>query len=122
MSDLPPTAVFDCTIFLQALASRKGPAFACWQLVEAGQITLYLSPDVLDEVTEVLNRPELHQRFQALTPERVQVYLAAVRKHAKFIADVPARITYPRDPKDERYLNLAIAINARYIVTQTTIC
>jgi len=118
MSELPPPAVFDCTIFLQALANRSGPAYACWQLVESGHVTLYLGPDVLAEVTDELNRPELHQKLKSLTPKKVQVYLAKVRTHATFIDDVPKRFTYPRDPKDEPYLNLAIATSGRYLVTR----
>jgi putative PIN family toxin of toxin-antitoxin system len=109
MSETPPAAVFDCTVFLQALANRKGPAFACWQPVDSGRVTLYLSDPELAEVTEVLNRPELHQKLKTLTPEKVQAYLATVRTRATFIADVPHHFTYPRDPKDEPYLNLAIA-------------
>jgi len=43
-------AVFDCTVFVQAALSRKGPAYACLSLVEAEHVTLYVSSDILDEV------------------------------------------------------------------------
>jgi putative PIN family toxin of toxin-antitoxin system len=118
MSESLPAAVFDCTVFLQALANQKGPAFACWQLVDTGRVTLYLNPQVIAEVTEVLNRPELHQKFKTLTPNKVRVYLSNVVARATILADVPQRFTYPRDPKDEPYINLAIATGARYLVTR----
>jgi putative PIN family toxin of toxin-antitoxin system len=116
MNETPPGAVFDCTVFLQALVNRKGPAFACKQLVDDGQVVLFLSQQVLAEVTEVLNRPELHQKLPALTAERVQAFLADLAARATTVADVPLQFSYPRDPKDEPYLNLALAAGARYLV------
>jgi predicted nucleic acid-binding protein len=47
-------AVFDCMIFLQAAVTDRGPAFACFELVEAGEVTLYVSPLILSEVRDVL--------------------------------------------------------------------
>jgi hypothetical protein len=38
-------AVFDCMVFLQAATSEQGPAFACLELVEANEVTLYLSSE-----------------------------------------------------------------------------
>lgn len=49
-------AVFDCTLFLQAITSDSGPAFKCFQLVEEGRVTLLLSPSVLTEIQDVLSR------------------------------------------------------------------
>jgi hypothetical protein len=34
-----PTAVFDCMVFVQALANAKGPACACYDLVRGGRLT-----------------------------------------------------------------------------------
>ena len=104
-----PGVVFDCTIFLQALANHRGPAFACKRLVDDGRAVLFLSPDVL-------NRPELRQKLRALTAERAQVFLADVQAKAQMLASVPAVFSFPRDPKDEPYLNLALAAGARYLV------
>jgi predicted nucleic acid-binding protein len=36
---------------------------------------------------------------------------------ATFFDSVPAVFTYPRDPNDEPYVNLALAAGARYLVT-----
>lgn len=116
MSSTPPGVVFDCTIFLQALANRNGPAFACKQLVDNGRVVLFLSDAVLQEVREVLGRPELRQKLKTLTPERVLAFLADVTARAVMLADVPNQFSYPRDPKDEPYVNLALAAGARYLV------
>jgi len=116
MSTTAPGAVFDCTVFLQALANRKGPAYACKELVDDGKVVLFLSPDVLAEVTDVLNRPEIRKSLKTITPERVERFLADIAAKATTISEVPKQFTYARDPKDEPYLNLALAARAEYLV------
>jgi PIN domain len=51
-------AVFDCVILLQAAARRTGPAAECLQAVRDGRLKLFLSPDILAEVRDVLGRPK----------------------------------------------------------------
>lgn len=36
---------------------------------------------------------------------------------ALLVAEVPKRVSLERDPRDEGYLNLALAVEARYLVT-----
>ena len=54
---MSPRAVFDCMELVQAVASERGPAFACFQLAREGKIELYVSPAILAEIAEVLGRP-----------------------------------------------------------------
>jgi predicted nucleic acid-binding protein len=98
MTPATPAAVFDCVVFLQAAVSKKGPAFACMRLVETGQVRIALSLEVLDEITDVLNRPELHKKFKSLTPEVADTFLGKLRDKAEFLSEVPKVFAYPRDP------------------------
>ena len=41
---MTPAAVFDCMVFVQALANVNGPAYACYELVRSGR--LHLVPHV----------------------------------------------------------------------------
>ncbi len=111
-------AVFDCNVFVQALLNSRGPAFACKELADNGTITLFLSAEIIEEVKEVLSRPKLQQRFSALTPERVDAFLQDLVNQAVLLTDVPALFSYERDPKDERYVNLALAADAQHLVTR----
>jgi uncharacterized protein len=117
MTSSIPGAVFDCVVLLQAAVSKKGPAFACRGFVDAGRVRLFLSPEVLAEVTEVLNRPELQRKFKTLTPEVVDAFLRDLAEKADLLPDVPKVYAYPRDPDDEPYINLGVAADARYLVT-----
>jgi putative PIN family toxin of toxin-antitoxin system len=112
-----PGAVFDCVVLLQAAISRKGPSFACKELLDAGKVTVFLSPEVLAEITDVLHRPELQKKFKALTPARAEAFLRDLTGKARAITEILHTFSHPRDPEDERYVNLALVAGARYLVT-----
>lgn len=67
---------------------------------------------------DVLLRPKLRAKFPILTPDWVESVLSALEAEADLFYDVPRVIELPRDPKDEPYLNLALAAEARYLVTR----
>lgn len=110
-------AVFDAMVFLQALVNDQGPAFACQRLVDEGKLTLFVSPAILEEVTDITQRPILRRKFQNLTPENVRAFLEEVSALAVLITDIPHAFTYPRDPDDEPYINLAVTAGAHYLVS-----
>ncbi len=99
-------AVLDCMVFLQGAARRESPAGACLLLAELEAIELCLSEEILSEIRDVLSG-ELVQRF-----------LAAIEKRAVVFPEVPHGFDYERDPKDEPYINLAIAAGASYLVSR----
>lgn len=79
------SAVFDCNVYLQAASREKSVAAECLRLVEKGLVKLYLNEDVLTEVEDVLNRPEIGNHFQTLTAELVEAFLLRLRKTAQVI-------------------------------------
>ena len=110
--------VFDCMVFLQGAACAEGPAAACLRLAETGHVELYLSAEVLNEVRDVLTRPKVRRKFPALTDETVTAFLTRVSRFARMIAEVPRVVSLPRDTKDEKYLDLALAAEATYLVSR----
>jgi putative PIN family toxin of toxin-antitoxin system len=120
MTEEHASAVFDCMVFLQGAARRDGPAGLCLSLAEDGTIRLFLSDEILAEVRDVLTRPEIRRKFPILTERYVDEFLAAISATASYRQDVPQVYRYDRDPKDEPYLNLALAAQADYLVTRDT--
>jgi len=112
-----PGAVFDCMVYLQAAARPGGPARACLGMAQQGRVVLCISASIRSEVEDVLTRPKIRQKFPSLTPGAVAVFLGDVDSVAKRVPDVPSVVLLPRDPKDEPYLNLALAVTAKYLVT-----
>jgi putative PIN family toxin of toxin-antitoxin system len=84
----------------------------------AGRVQVFLSPEILLEVIDVLNRPELQEKFKSLTPEAADAYVKEIARKSTIVKDVPKRIALPRDPKDEPYLNLALEAHADFLVTR----
>lgn len=113
-----PTVVFDCMIYLQGLIKEKGPAIDCLEVFERGAVKLLVSDEILGEIADVLARPKLQARYSLLTKERAGKLIEILKDKAELIEEVPSRFTYPRDPKDEKYINLAIQAKADYIVSR----
>ena len=112
------SAVFDTTTLLQAATSRRGPASACLAFVDEGHVKLFISAVTLDEIREVLNRPDIRRSFRKLTDENVLDFLDQLVGKSQMVEDVPRVYRYDRDPDDEPFLNLAIAIQAPFIVSR----
>jgi uncharacterized protein len=112
------TAVFDCVVYVQAVLSSRGPAFACFELAEAKQVALHLSPAILDEVKRTLARPSLRRKYSSITDARVAKFLEHAVNAGTMMQDPPQAFALSRDPKDEPYLNLAVAANATHLVTR----
>ncbi|MGI8467021.1 MAG: putative toxin-antitoxin system toxin component, PIN family [Pyrinomonadaceae bacterium] len=110
-------AVFDCNVFWQIFFGTTIGS-ECWALVTGGRVELLISAAVLDEVAEVLTRPETQARFSKATPEAVEAFVDEMLEQATFIKSVKPHFQYPRDPKDEPYINLAVESEAHYIVSR----
>ncbi|MFN0108874.1 MAG: putative toxin-antitoxin system toxin component, PIN family [Blastocatellia bacterium] len=114
-----PRAVFDCMVYLQAVVRETSPAAACLRLAEAHRTELFVSRKILAEVQDVLSRDYVRQRFDSITDEKCAQFIRRVRKASTLLKRVPERFDYQqRDPKDEPYINLAVEVEADYLVSR----
>ncbi len=119
MSSEKPRVVFDCMIFLQAAARHQGIAAACLRLAEQRYLSLFISPAILREVQDVLSRDYIRARFETLTDETVAAFIDRLRNIGQLVKRVPKKFDYQeRDVKDEPYINLAIQVEADYLVSR----
>ncbi len=114
-------AVFDCMIYVQGAARTRNPANACFELVESGAVELYLSQEILAEIEDVLTRAKLRKRFSTLTDEMVEAFLIDIKSKSEILENVSRAFQYLRDPKDEKYINLAVEVEADYIVSRDNV-
>ena len=63
--------VFDCMIFLQATSNDSGPAAELLRLVDRNALSLFASREILDEVREVLSRPNVRKANPDITDENI---------------------------------------------------
>jgi uncharacterized protein len=113
-----PRVVFDCMIYLQATISEYGAAAELLRLVDNNALSLFVSNEILAEVRDVLSRSKIRKRNPDITDERVDALLIRVLEKATVVDEVAHHFDYARDPKDEKYINLAVEIEADYIVSR----
>lgn len=104
--------VFDTNVLVSALIlgnSKPGQAFR--NALQSGQILLSLP--ALEEIAEVISR-EKFERY--VTPEERDEFLQALVRRARFI-EPDAQIRICRDPKDDKFLELAISGAADFIIS-----
>lgn len=118
MNPSRPDVVFDCNTLFQAMSRANGPAAHALRLVEQNLITLHISKAVLRELRRILDYPELREKNPHLTREVIDEFLVRLVFRGVLQRDVPHIFTYPRDPEDEPYLDLAAAVQADYLVTR----
>jgi putative PIN family toxin of toxin-antitoxin system len=114
----PFGVVFDCPIFLQGIVGVSGPSFACLELLESEVITVYVSPAIISELRDVLTRPKLRRKFELLTDARVEAFFNRLGRYTIFCPEVPHVFDYERDPKDTPYIDLALFVKAKYLVSR----
>lgn len=113
-----PRVVFDCMVYLQATVSESGPAAVLLRLVDSGALFLFVSDDVLEEVRDVLSRPKIRKRNPNITDERVDALINRLLEKATVTSEVQQHFIYRRDPKDEKYINLAVEEEVDYLVSR----
>ena len=115
MSEKPIRVVIDTQVFLRAAINRKSlPAKIVFDLNIAYQ--LVISPAIIEEIEDVLNRPKIRAKFSSLTDEIVNSVIRLL-KTAESVEtpDIPA---ISRDPKDDIFLACAQASQAQYIISE----
>ena len=106
-------------VFFQATTRPQGPAARLFvDFVESGRLTLYVSDAIIEEVRDVLGRPRIRAKNPAITDDTVIEFCNRVQQVAHRIDPVPVAFNLARDPDDEPYLNLAMAVSADYLVTR----
>jgi putative PIN family toxin of toxin-antitoxin system len=113
----PSRVVFDCNTLLQGLASPHGPAGTCTQLVLGGEVQLFLSTAVIDELRDVGRRPRVARKL-GLDSERLEAFIQMLERTGTVLTGFKALFVYGRDPDDAHYVNLALAAGARLIVSR----
>lgn len=80
-------------------------------------ITVFVSPKVIAELRDVTGRPKVIRKLR-LVAERVEEFFLAIEITATLLDGIPEIFSYERDPVDAHYVNLALAANAKLIVSR----
>ena len=111
-------AVFDCNIFLQALLNPKSVAAKCLDLVRDDKVLLFVSKDTINEVRDVLLRPNILAKLPDATSKQIEVFIENILEISILEKNVPKNFKFDRDPKDEMIIDLALVCKADFIITR----
>ena len=108
-------AVIDTNILVRALLNPEGSVGPVVDLLRDGRYVFLYSKETLNELIDVLGRPRMVHRY-GITPDEIGALCALVIRRGEAVQ--PSRtITACRDPKDNKFLEVAVAGRADVIVT-----
>jgi putative PIN family toxin of toxin-antitoxin system len=108
--------VVDTNVLVSALIlphSRVGPVLL---RLRAGEYTLLYAQSLLEELVDVLNRPRIRHKYGGLTDADIQTLVGLILLRGEAVAP-QRRFTACRDPKDDKFLEVAVAGEADVIVS-----
>ena len=108
--------VFDCNIFAQALMNPVGPSGACVQAAFDGRVILFIGGFVVSEIRAIPNKPTPARA--GVTPEKAEELIQLLLVKTEFISNFPSLFVHPIDEDDSDYVNLALAADAKLIVSR----
>lgn len=109
-------AVIDTVVFVRPLITpRSRWGRILFQLVD--QYTMVLSPQIVEEILDVLYRPGLRQRFpQMASPPELALVLGLLSTAE--VVEPRVQLSVRRDPGDNKFLECAVEGAADCIVTE----
>lgn len=111
-------AVIDTNIFISGVISNKGKCallIDCWK---KGKFDLVTSMAIINEIIEVLNRPEIKDRW-SYTKIEIDELIESIYTLG-IITPGLYEVKKSKDPKDNMFLACALEGKADYLVTGDT--
>jgi putative PIN family toxin of toxin-antitoxin system len=108
--------VLDTNLLISAFITKNGEPAQILKLLQAKSFSLLLSEEVLTELERVMQYPKLRKLY-AYTDAQVERFLKGLKRVALW-TEVSDTIAVVRDDEsDNRFIELAVAGKARYIIT-----
>ncbi len=107
--------VIDTNILIRAVIRPQGTVGPVLLRLRQGEYTLLYSWESLEELIDVLNRPRIRDKYH-LTDQDIQTVVGLILVRGEGVAPTE-RITTCRDPKDDKFLEIAVAGEADLIVS-----
>ena len=108
-------AVIDTNILVRAVIRLQGTVGPVLLRLRQGEVTLLYSRATLNELVDVLNRPRIRDKYH-LSDGDIQTVVALILLRGEAVE--PAEpLSICRDPKDDKFLESAVAGKAGLIVS-----
>jgi putative PIN family toxin of toxin-antitoxin system len=108
-------AVVDTNILIRAVIRPRGTVGLVLLRLRQGEYILLHSRSLLEELVDVLNRPRIRDKYR-LTDQDIQTVLGVILLRGEAVT-ATERTAACRDPKDDKFLEVAVAGKADVIVS-----
>jgi len=109
--------VIDTNVYISAIGFDNIVYQVLYKIIENPNYIIYLSKEIYNEISDILFRPSFDKKtHNKLTLEAKKDFLLSMKNIAKF-SNPTTKITICRDPKDNKFLELAKEIKADYLIT-----
>jgi putative PIN family toxin of toxin-antitoxin system len=108
--------VLDTNLLISAFISKNGEPAQILSLLQAEHFYLLLSGEVFTELEHVIQYPKLRKLY-AYTDAQVERFLKGLRRVALWTEASDTLAVVSDDESDNRFIELAVAGGARYIIT-----
>ena len=106
-------AVLDTGVLVSGIFWRHEP-HGCVQAWLHGVLLLVVSQPVMEEYDRVLREVKTAQRFVT----DLEPWLTAIRHSALWVTPTPLRASVCRDPKDDKFIEAALAGDAHLLIAR----
>jgi putative PIN family toxin of toxin-antitoxin system len=107
--------VVDTNILVRAMIRPQGTVGPVLLRLRQGEYSLLYARPLLEELVDVLNRPRIRGKY-GLTDRDIQTVVGLILLRGEETASTK-RIAACRDPKDDKFLEVAVSGRADVIVT-----
>ena len=108
-------AVVDTGVLISALIKRQGTTGDVLLVLRDGRFIVIYTTDTLVEIIDVLGRPAFRSKYH-IEPEDITALVNLIRLRGELVT-THKKITVCRDPKDDKFLEAALAAEADCIVS-----
>lgn len=107
--------VVDANVLVSAIIRPQGRVGPVLLHLRQERYTLLYNQATLEELVNVLNRPRIGRKY-GITSDDIETILRLLLLRGEAV-DVEERIAGSRDPKDDKFLEVAVAAQADLIVS-----
>ncbi len=108
-------AVIDTGVFVSALIRKQGTTGDVLRALRDGRFTAIYTTDIMVEIIDVLGRAPFRAKYH-IEPDDITALVNLIRLRGELAAPAQ-RVTACRDPKDDKFLEAALAVRADCIVS-----
>jgi uncharacterized protein len=106
--------IIDTNILISAILKGRVPRLVIQFIVDSSNYQWVFSAEILAEYKEVLSRKKLK------LPDEIKNQWLEIMDLATVLVDVNVEIDFPRDKKDAKFLECAVAAEANFLITGDT--